>query len=226
MKNFTLVLEQGHLFLSDDQGSWFIVDTGSPTTVYESSQLQFMGRVHAVSTNYMGLTVDSLRGFIPHASKRIVGLLGNDVLARYWFELDVRAGMARFGEGIAPERQNSFSFQDLMSVPLISMVVEGQTLRAFLDSGANLSYVKSSVSMGWESLGIKQDFHPMFGAFESPHFVKVTVVQGKSFEVNYGNLPGKLAATLSLGIDAILGVDLFAHTTVFFDYRNKTIALN
>lgn len=226
MKTFSLVLEQGHLFLSDDQGAWFIIDTGSSTTVYESSQLQFMGQMHAVKTNYLGLTIESLRGFIPHPTKKIVGLLGNDVLARYWFELDVRAGIASFGEGIPPERMNSFSYQDLMSVPLISMEVDGQHLRAFLDSGANLSYVKSCVSMGWESLGNKQDFHPLFGAFESPHFVKDTTVQGIHFEVNYGTLPGMLAATLSMGIDAILGVDLFAHTTVFFDYRNKTIAIN
>ena len=226
MKSFSLVLEQGHLFLSDNQGAWFIVDTGSPTTVYESSQLLFMGKNHAVTTNYIGLTVESLRGFVPHPSKRIVGLLGNDVLSHYWFELDVRAGLASFGEGIAPERKNSFSFQALMSVPLISIEVGGHKLRAFLDSGANLSYVKTSVSLGWESLGIKQDFHPMFGAFESPHFVQQTEVHGIAFDVNYGTLPGMMAATLSMGIDAILGVDLFANATVFFDYRNKTIALN
>jgi len=226
MKKFSLVMEHGHLFMSDEKGGWFVVDTGTPTTVYEFNQLHFMDRVHPVQTSFAGLTVDSLRNFIPNATKNIVGLLGNDVMSNYWVEFDTIAGEASFGDGDAPSRDNSFVYQNMMSVPLISMQVDGRQLNAFLDSGANLSYVKSAVSADWESLGVKQDFYPMYGSFESPHFIRETVVKGKTMDVNYGNLPGILNATLSMGVDAILGVDLFANSVVMIDYRINEMAIN
>lgn len=225
MKEFSLVMEHGHLFMSDGQGGWFVVDTGTPTTVYESNQLHFMDRVHPVQTSFAGLTLDSLRDFIPNATKNIVGLLGNDVMANYWVEFDTQAGVAIFGEGEAPIRENTFTYLDLMSVPLVNIEVDGHHLNAFLDSGANLSYVKSAVSADWELLGVKQDFYPMYGSFESPHFIRETIVKGKTMDVNYGNLPGILNATLSMGVDAILGVDLFANSLVLIDYRKNVMAI-
>jgi hypothetical protein len=51
-------------------------------------------------------------------------------------------------------------------------------------------------------------------------------VKGKTMDVNYGNLPGILNATLSMGVDAILGVDLFANSVVMIDYRKNVMAIN
>jgi hypothetical protein len=222
-----LEFEQGHLFLSDNQGGYFIVDTGSPTTICEVQQLEFLGKSYHVSTNYGGLTVPSLRNFIPNAAKKIVGLLGNDIMSNYWVSFDVRGGEAIFGDSSAPELDNWENYTDLMGVPLINIELDGTSLRAFFDSGANLSYIKTSISNNWNSVGIKEDFHPLTGVFQTPHYIHPTIIQGKQLDVNWGNLPaGQLAMVLSMGIvDAIVGVDLFAQATVVIDYRNQRLAI-
>ena len=229
MKKVSLEYEQGHLFLSDNLGGYFIVDTGSPTTVYESQKLDFLGRLYDVSTSYSGLNVSSLRNFIPNTTKHIVGLLGNDILRDYdWLEFNVQEGVACFGNGEAPGRQNSFHFRDFMGVLMINIRVDGVNMRVILDSGAMLSYIKPSISNAWNSVGMKQDFHPLVGLFQTPHFIQSIELQGKVIDVNWGNLPaGLLSGLLSNGIvDAILGVDLFAQATVLLDYRNQIMAVN
>ncbi len=224
-----LEFEHGHLFLSNNQGGYFIVDTGSPSTICEAKQLDFLGKSYSVSTSYGGLTVPLLRNFIPNTAKKIVGLLGLDVMSHYWVSFDVRDGVAIFGDGESsvPELNHWVNYNDLMGVPLINIELDGLPLQAFFDSGANLSYIKKSISKNWNALGVKEDFHPLTGVFQTPHYIHSTMIHGKQVDVNWGNLPnGKLSLILSMGIvDAIVGVDIFAQSTVIMDYPTQRLAI-
>lgn len=111
-----------------------------------------------------------------------------------------------------------------MGIPIIPLSIENKNLRFFLDTGVKLSYVSKGFTNNLNSIGIFEDFYPLFGKFQTEVFNIPTYIEGEELNVKYGNLPPFLEATLLL-CDAIgiIGFDFFKNFQIELDLMNKRI---
>ena len=223
-RTFDINLVDGHLLISDN-GNTILVDTGSPVTVHQEDTLSFLGREFPVHTSIMGDRVESLCKL---SGIEFTTLLGMDILSQYrvvfdyenrelTFLTDEEAGM----EGTTVPLVNVMG-----GVKAICLEINGQPLKMAIDTGAPLSYVDRIVTDDFESIGEKEDFHPMAGRYTTPIFKLEAEFCGKRFTGTYGNLPTMMGLSLKLGgLDGVVGYDFFKSFKVLFDFRNSVVVL-
>ena len=223
-RTFDINLVDGHLLISDN-GNTILVDTGSPVTVHQEDTLSFLGREFPVHTSIMGDRVESLCKL---SGIEFTTLLGMDILSQYrvvfdyenrelTFLTDEEAGM----EGTTVPLVNVMG-----GVKAICLEINGQPLKMAIDTGAPLSYVDRMVTDDFESIGEKEDFHPMAGRYTTPIFKIEAEFCGKKFTGTYGNLPTMMGLSLKLGgLDGVVGYDFFKSFKVLFDFRNSVVVL-
>ena len=223
-RTFDINLVDGHLLISDN-GNTILVDTGSPVTVHQEDTLSFLGREFPVHTSILGDRIDSLCKL---SGIEFTTLLGMDILSQYrvvfdyenrelTFLTDEEAGM----EGTTVPLVNI-----LGGVKAVCMEINGQPLKMAIDTGAPLSYVDRMVTDDFESIGEKEDFHPMAGRYTTPIFKLEAEFCGKRFTGTYGNLPTMMGLSLKLGgLDGVVGYDFFKSFKVLFDFRNSVVVL-
>ena len=223
-RTFDINLVDGHLLISDN-GNTILVDTGSPVTVHQEDTLSFLGREFPVHTSILGDRIDSLCKL---SGIEFTTLLGMDILSQYrvvfdyenrelTFLTDEEAGM----EGTTVPLVNVMG-----GVKAICLEINGQPLKMAIDTGAPLSYVDRIVTDDFESIGEKEDFHPMAGRYTTPIFKLEAEFCGKRFTGTYGNLPTMMGLSLKLGgLDGVVGYDFFKSFKVLFDFRNSVVVL-
>ena len=223
-RTFDINLVDGHLLISDN-GNTILVDTGSPVTVHQEDTLSFLGREFPVHTSILGDRIDSLCKL---SGIEFTTLLGMDILSQYrvvfdyenrelTFLTDEEAGM----EGTTVPLVNVMG-----GVKAICLEINGQPLKMAIDTGAPLSYVDRMVTDDFESIGEKEDFHPMAGRYTTPIFKLEAEFCGKRFTGTYGNLPTMMGLSLKLGgLDGVVGYDFFKSFKVLFDFRNSVVVL-
>ena len=223
-RTFDINLVDGHLLISDN-GNTILVDTGSPVTVHQEDTLSFLGREFPVHTSILGDRIDSLCKL---SGIEFTTLLGMDILSQYrvvfdyenrelTFLTDEEAGM----EGTTVPLVNVMG-----GVKAICLEINGQPLKMAIDTGAPLSYVDRIVTDDFESIGEKEDFHPMAGRYTTPIFKLEAEFCGKRFTSTYGNLPTMMGLSLKLGgLDGVVGYDFFKSFKVIFDFRNSVVVL-
>ena len=223
-RTFDINLVDGHLLISDN-GNTILVDTGSPVTVHQEDTLSFLGREFPVHTSILGDRIDSLCKL---SGIEFTTLLGMDILSQYrvvfdyenrelTFLTDEEAGM----EGTTVPLVNV-----LGGVKAVCMEINGQPLKMAIDTGAPLSYVDRIVTDDFESIGEKEDFHPMAGRYTTPIFKLEAEFCGKRFTGTYGNLPTMMGLSLKFGgLDGVVGYDFFKSFKVLFDFRNSVVVL-
>ena len=223
-RTFDINLVDGHLLISDN-GNTILVDTGSPVTVHQEDTLSFLGREFPGHTSILGDRIDSLCKL---SGIEFTTLLGMDILSQYrvvfdyenrelTFLTDEEAGM----EGTTVPLVNV-----LGGVKAVCMEINGQPLKMAIDTGAPLSYVDRMVTDDFESIGEKEDFHPMAGRYTTPIFKIEAEFCGKKFTGTYGNLPTMMGLSLKLGgLDGVVGYDFFKSFKVLFDFRNSVVVL-
>ena len=223
-RTFKINLLDGHLLISDN-GNTILVDTGSPVTVHQEYTLSFLGREFPVHTSILGDRIDSLCKL---SGIEFTTLLGMDILSQYrlvfdyenrelTFLTDEEAGM----EGTTVPLVNVMG-----GVKAICLEINGQPLKMAIDTGAPLSYVDRMVTDDFESIGEKEDFHPMAGRYTTPIFKLEAEFCGKRFTGTYGNLPTMMGLSLKLGgLDGVVGYDFFKSFKVLFDFRNNVVVL-
>ena len=223
-RTFDINLVDGHLLISNN-GNTILVDTGSPVTVHQEDTLSFLGREFPVHTSILGDRIDSLCKL---SGIEFTTLLGMDILSQYrvvfdyenrelTFLTDEEAGM----EGTTVPLVNVMG-----GVKAICLEINGQPLKMAIDTGAPLSYVDRIVTDDFESIGEKEDFHPMAGRYTTPIFKLEAEFCGKRFTGTYGNLPTMMGLSLKLGgLDGVVGYDFFKSFKVLFDFRNSVVVL-
>ena len=223
-RTFDINLVDGHLLISNN-GNTILVDTGSPVTVHQEDTLSFLGREFPVYTSILGDRIDSLCKL---SGIEFTTLLGMDILSQYrvvfdyenrelTFLTDEEAGM----EGTTVPLVNVMG-----GVKAICLEINGQPLKMAIDTGAPLSYVDRIVTDDFESIGEKEDFHPMAGRYTTPIFKLEAEFCGKRFTGTYGNLPTMMGLSLKLGgLDGVVGYDFFKSFKVLFDFRNSVVVL-
>jgi hypothetical protein len=220
MKTFEIEIFKGHAIIRD-ANNIILVDTGAPNTVNQTDSFIFLNKEYNTTTNYMGLTVQKLSELL---GMEITTLLGADILSEYKIVFDYKNHQISFSENEIDFEGEEVSLTSFMGIPIITLEVENKPINCFLDTGAQLSYLPSSITSHYQSSGVKEDFYPGVGKFNTECFQIDTTIGKESFEVKYGNLPEILQMTLMMAdTQGIIGYDFFANFKVMLDLQNNIV---
>lgn len=221
-KTYTINNYDNHLII-EDNGKTFLIDTGSPFSIFDGTSLDFCGRQFP-----KGMTMVSIEAVSDLLGMNIDALVGNDVLRQYAVLVDYNGGTITFSdEGISLPGGQAIALGNNFGIPKVTMQLRGQEGTFFLDTGAKISYVKSSTLDGLTPDDHATDFYVGYGNFETPIYHVPTSIGSHEFTVQYGTLPRILELSLIglAGTTGVVGYDFFNNFTVLLDYKNDTLWL-
>jgi len=221
MNTLPLQLRAGHLFV-ELGGELWLLDTGAPTSFGMSRRLTIAGEQFILGTDYLGLTAATLTQFV---GLPCVGLLGADVLGRFDHLFDSIAGRLTVSTAELSHSGQTVRLDEFMGIPIVTARVGGRQYRMFFDTGAQISYFQGESLTEFPSAGSVTDFYPGVGQFQTDtHDVPVSL-DGVSFTLRCGTLPGLLAPTLMMAsTEGIVGNAILSNRTVgYFPRRRRMI---
>lgn len=220
MKTFKLTLFKGHPIITTE-GNIILIDTGAPSTIHNTNQLNFVSDTYNASSNYMGLTTDKLSELM---GMKITTLLGADILSEFKILFDYKNSEVTFSKNKIEFEGQNISINSFMGIPIIEIEIEGGKIKCFLDTGAKLSYLLNTLTRGHQNTGTDEDFYPGVGRFTTDCFNIDTSFGNETFSVKYGNLPTLLEMTLMLaGTNGIIGYDFFNNFKILLDLNKNEI---
>lgn len=112
-----------------------------------------------------------------------------------------------------------------MGIPVVSISVNGRDVKAFVDTGAKISYLNPDLLAGLPVEETVHDFYPGVGEFDVDVSSASCVLNGLPLKARFGRLPVLLQMTLMMGgVDGILGHDLLDAYDVSIDH-GRTVAI-
>lgn len=220
MTTFELSLFEGHPIITEN-GNRILIDTGSPITICNTTQCNFLNKNYPATSNYGGLTIP---GFSHLVGTPFDILMGTDVLRNYRILFDYKNSTISIGGEELELVGKTIALSSAMGIPILEVVIEDRTLRCFLDSGAKLSYLSSGITSYYKRTGIENDFYPGIGVFSTPCFDINSILGQDNFMVKYGNLPDQLVPVLAqAGTQGLLGFDFFNNFKLLLDIKNTRL---
>ena len=224
IKTFSIELISGVPIIRDNDHV-ILLDTGTPQTIHNSTELNFLDQNFRVNTNYGQITSQTISD---NMGTPITTLLGMDILKDYKIVFDYE----NLEISLLASDEEDFEGEEIpltshLGIPVIQVAPVDQYIPMFLDSGAHLSYVKSIHTQYHKNCGETEDFHPTIGKFTTTKFLSSSRIGQHYIDVYYGNLPPKLSIYLSLlnGDNGILGYDFFAKFKLCLDMKNNKLTL-
>ena len=221
-KTYTINNYDNHLII-DDNGKTLLVDTGSPFSIFDDATLDFCGRQFP-----KGITMVSAETISNLLGMHVDALVGNDVLRQFAVLVDYSNGTIIFSdEDLSLPGGQAIALGNSFGIPKVTMQLRGKEGSFFLDTGAKISYVKSSTLDGLTPDGQATDFYVGYGDFETPIYHVPTSIGNHEFTVQYGTLPRILELSLIglSGTTGVVGYDFFNSHVVLLDYKNDTLWL-
>lgn len=217
-------VKEKHLIIEDNENV-ILIDTGSPITVHVTNEFEFLGEKHNVTSNYMGIDIAKLSTRI---GRKITTLLGTDILSKFSVIFDCQKSRIHFDHLPETTQTDGLPIELFSEIPIVNFKIEGMPLKAFLDTGAQISYLREDVTSKYEKSGVSNDFHPTIGSFVTNTFDIKTELNNNKFDVKYGNLPLSIKPLLEIAnVDAILGYDFLKNFVVRLNLRDRRmIAVN
>ena len=220
MKQFQLEIFKGHPIIIEGEHR-MLIDTGAPSTIHRSGEIQFCGEDYDCTVNYMGLKISNISELL---GMEITTLLGADILSEYKILFDYANKLVTFSKDDINFVGKTLDITDFMGIPILQMSVNNQELKFFLDTGARLSFLSSDITRNYKRVGTEEDFYPGVGPFQTDCFEVPTVFDGQLHLFKFGNLPDLLQMTLMLGgTHGIVGYDFFSQYQVLLDIRNRKL---
>ncbi len=204
-------------------GKRVLIDTGAPNSISDSGYLEILGERHVFGGGFSGLTMSQLNDYL---NTPINALLGGDTLGAFYFSLDTRAGIMELSTEPIPFEGTEVPVTPFMNIPMIDIEIKGRKGRAFLDTGAKLSFVRRETVSGSPVLGTAMDFYPGFGSFMTNLYSCPLVVAGFHREMTFGNLPDVLEETLIMAnVEAIIGTEILDCFRICFNLPRQKLIL-
>lgn len=222
IQTFKADLYEGHLIF-DNEGQKVLVDTGSPVTISRNGHFGFMGQDYNCLTSFGGNDINALSELMGY---NIDVLMGMNMIEKYCLLIDYRNETVAFSmENIPFEpRCSTPIIQGQMGEICITLMINGQRINLALDTGARISYIDSSFTIGKNKIETKNDFNPLVGQFQTPIYAMEAAIDEYTFPVNFGVLPAMLAMPLKMiGIYGAIGFDLFNSFVVLLDFKTNTL---
>jgi len=224
---FKLEYRNSHLFLILNKQKW-LLDTGSPVSFSEEDGLILCGKGFKLKREAMGLRVKDLSKVV---GTQVAGLLGTDVINHFdWLfdipEQKVTISTGAISRNVFSSKAETISLNLLNGLPLLHSHVENRDIKAFLDTGAQFSYLEPSLLAHFPREKVAKDFHPFTGTFSTIlHRVKVVFISAAEY-LDCGRLPEKLAPLLTMtGAQGIIGNEILLHRLVLYSPSQKLLVL-
>ena len=222
MNEYSIEIVDNHIICLMDEKR-VLLDTGAPNSISDGSSLSVLGNNHSFSRSFMGFSIDEL--------SRLVGteiniLLGGDVLKNLNFFVDWDRKTLLFSSTAIEHKGARVPLDFFMNIPIVLLYVDGTNLRAFLDTGAKLSYLNPDLTAGHNLLGRTSDFYPGIGQFDTDIYEVPVMLANHPFTVIAGHLPTLLQMPLMrANTQGILGNDIFKYFNVCFNFQVEELIL-
>jgi hypothetical protein len=218
METFAIDIQDGQL-LFNESGNTILLDTGSPTTFGSNNNFNFMGQRYRTS--------NGVEQYANLARIHFDILMGMDILQQFYLKIDYPAKEVTFSdEPMQLEGSTGVSLDNQPGRIIMPIEMDGNTLNVAIDTGARISYIKSTFTEGCDEIETREDFYPGLGHFDTSIYEKEIKLGTKTLTVRFGNLPARLEHLLNtLNIDGVVGYDLFTKFTVLFDFPHNTLYL-
>jgi hypothetical protein len=220
MTPYTLIHQAGQLLLSTNLGSW-IIGTGSPRSFSELPALELDGVLLNMAPSFAGLNAATLSALI---GVPVIGLLGIDVLKRFDIEFDSPSSQIMFSSNPVAWNGTVVPLQTYQDLPILDATIGGQKTRAFLETGAKLSYWADASLVNYPATGVFEDFFPGIGLFQVDTYRVPVGIGGRNFEIRFGVPTIQVLSMLRMaGVTAILGNEMFQKAKIGFQPRQNRI---
>ena len=219
MTTYTLIHQAGQMFLTTDVGSW-IIGTGSPRSFSELPTLELDGVSLNLAASFAGLSAATLSAFI---GLPVTGLLGIDVLKRFDIEFDLPSSQIMLSSNPVAWNGTVVPLQTYQGLPILDAVIGGQNARAFLETGAKLSYWADASLVNYPATGVFEDFYPGIGLFQVDTYRVPVGIGGRNFDIRFGVPTTQVLSMLRMaGVTAILGNEIFQNYKIGFQPRQNS----
>lgn len=210
--------------IADIEGKKCLIDTGSPISLGKCT-IEIDGQTHSLENDmYMGESLDNIAG---HVGCDLDALIGGDILSAHealfvW----LHKGEILFHN---PMGDHGVPLELFNLIPIISISIEAQELRAYIDTGAKQSYISSTIAQDIPHEGTITDFYPTQGEFTVPvvsmKYIEPSTDHKKEDQHKFAILPESLEGLLSMAnCDVILGMDWLKReekSHFLINYRDK-----
>ena len=212
----------GHPFITLDGRRW-LFDTGSPVSFGSSAHLTIGEHTAAIAPNYFGCTAETITRY---TGIECAGLLGGDVINRFDWILNVRAGRISYTSDAPEHVGERHQLYDVLGIPLIDARVRGQPRRMIFDTGAQYAYAEEDMLDGLPIIGRQTDFLPGMGTFEIDLRRVPVQIGSVALTLECGSLPGMFAMALMLtGAAGIVGSAALHQATIAYAPRRGALFL-
>jgi hypothetical protein len=153
------------------------------------------------------------------------GLLGADILNQFDHLIDLLQGRITISSEENQMQGVGSPLSFLQGIPIVSVGIQNEPYRMFLDTGAQVSYFQSPLLDRYPSAGVVSDFFPGFGPFETHSHIFSANFAGVDFELRFGKLPATLAAGLMVAkTQGVIGNAIFhQHPVGYFPRRSLLV---
>ena len=219
--NYNIDNFDNHLIIND-HGKKFLIDTGAPVSFSNETEINIFEQTYRASQSYLGFSIEKLNEEIKYD---LDALIGGNILKNHIFQVDCKNKLFSVLNEISLDNTQEYIDLDFqMDIPIIEIGVEKKTKRAFLDTGAKISYLNRKLVKHLEEIEIREDFHPTLGRFQTPIYKIPMILNEREISLEFGVLPEKLESGLLVtGIEAIVGNDIFSFFSLIFNYSDKKI---
>ena len=220
MTPYTLIHQAGQLLLSTNLGSW-IIATGSPRSFSELPTLELDGVSLRLAPTFAGLNVANLTALV---GVPVTGLIGIDVLKRFDITFHLPSSQIIFSSEPVALNGTVVPLQTYQSLPILDAIIGGQKTRAFLETGAKLSYWADASLVNYPATGVFEDFYPGIGLFQVDTYRVPVGIGGRNFDIRFGVPTTQVLSMLRMaGVTSILGNEMFQKAKIGFQPRQNRI---
>ena len=212
------------MFLNIDNYS-ILLDTGSPITVSNHSSINIFDHKFDTVDNFSGINLEGLNN---HIDEDFNVLLGSDILNNYNYCIDLSDNKLELIKDVKKDKNLiNIPLYFIMNIPVIDIEIDNKRVKAFLDTGAGISYIASEFIEDYESIGRERDFYPSYGNFFTELYKIPTKIKDEEFEIKFGALPKVLESTLLLmGVKVIIGHSFFNNRSNYFYPTKNQLAFS
>ncbi len=220
MNTYDYELVNGHIIIGT-QNHKYLMDTGAPASISSVSPFQFAGLSISVVDQYLGITLDSLS---KNVGSPLDAMIGVDILNQ--FDVIIDPASRSIGFSVEPISLNSdpVAIENFLGIPIVLGSIGDKQVKLFLDTGAKISYLSTSLTNSMQPSGREEDFYPDYGTFSTSTYQLQLKVGNAVFDLCFGNLPELLETTLlSANVQGILGTEIFDTHKMLYAPRKSQI---
>ena len=196
--------------------------TGSPSS-FGRTPFRLLGDTYTLPSSLGAVSIESVER---HLGTHLDVVLGTDILREYEWLLDVAGQRAVFSRGNLGLDGVSLRTPLANGVPSADVRVGGQSGRAYLDTGARLSYMDPGIVPAAHAVGRETDFFPLLGSFETDVYELEVEVAGFQFTGRFGVLPAALQPMLlRAGAQWVIGSAILGRAPLLFDLGHERVQI-